>query len=117
MTFLDLVKRRYSVRAYRPDPVPDDLLATVLEAGRLAPTAANKQPFRIIVVQTHGRETELRSRLTEELQVIYEDIERSFASFYQHIEQEERELLPLLECFGQLENQLGTVRREIEALG
>jgi nitroreductase len=60
MTFLDLVRRRYSVRAYRPDPVPDDLLATVLEAGRLAPTASNRQPFRIIVVQTRGREAELR---------------------------------------------------------
>ena len=60
MTFLDLVRRRYSVRAYRPDPVPDDLLATVLEAGRLAPTASNRQPFRIIVVQTRGRESELR---------------------------------------------------------
>ena len=60
MTFLDLAKRRHSVRAYRPDPVPDELLATVLEAGRLAPTASNKQPFRIIVVQTRGREAELR---------------------------------------------------------
>jgi nitroreductase len=60
MTFLDLVRRRYSVRAYRPDPVPDDLLATVLEACRLAPTASNRQPFRIIVVQTRGREAELR---------------------------------------------------------
>jgi nitroreductase len=60
MTFLDLARRRYSSRAYRPDPVPDDLLATVLEAGRIAPTAANKQPFRIIVVRTSGREAELR---------------------------------------------------------
>jgi nitroreductase len=60
MPFLDLVQRRYSVRAYRPDPIPDDLLATVLEAGRLAPTAANKQPFRIIVLHTRGREAELR---------------------------------------------------------
>jgi nitroreductase len=60
MTFLDLARRRYSVRAYRPDPVPDDLLASVLEAGRLAPTASNRQPFRIIVVHTRGREAELR---------------------------------------------------------
>jgi nitroreductase len=60
MTFLDLVRRRHSVRAYRPDPVSDDLLASVLEAGRLAPTAANKQPFRIIVAHTRGREAELR---------------------------------------------------------
>ena len=60
MTFLDLARRRYSVRAYRPDPVPDDLLAAVLEAGRLAPTASNRQPFRILVVHTAGRQAELR---------------------------------------------------------
>ncbi len=60
MTFLDLARRRHSVRAYRPDPVPDDLLAVVLEAGRVAPTAANRQPFRIVVVRTAGREAELR---------------------------------------------------------
>jgi nitroreductase len=60
MSFLDLARKRYSVRAYRPDPVPDELLAQVLEAGRLAPTASNRQPFRILVVRTTGREAELR---------------------------------------------------------
>lgn len=60
MTFLDLARRRHSVRAYRPDPVPDDLLAGVLEAARVAPTAANRQPFRVVVVHTAGREAELR---------------------------------------------------------
>ncbi len=60
MTFLDLARSRHSVRSYRPDPVPDDVLATVLEAARVAPTAANRQPFRVIVVRTAGREAELR---------------------------------------------------------
>jgi nitroreductase len=59
VTFSELVQARYSVRAYRLDPVADDLLAQVLEAGRLAPTAANRQPFRILVVHTAGREVEL----------------------------------------------------------
>lgn len=59
MTFADLVRSRYSVRAYRPDPVPDDLLAEVLEAARLAPTASNRQPIRIILIHTAGREAEL----------------------------------------------------------
>jgi nitroreductase len=48
------------VRAYKPDPVPEDLLQQVLEAARLAPTAANRQAFQIIVVHTAGREAELR---------------------------------------------------------
>jgi nitroreductase len=60
VTFADLVRARYSVRAYRPDPVPDELLAAVLEAGRLAPTASNRQPVRIVVIHTAGREAELR---------------------------------------------------------
>lgn len=60
MSFVDLVARRYSVRAYKNDPVPDALLEQVLEAARLAPTAANRQPVRLIVVRTAGREDELR---------------------------------------------------------
>ncbi|MEJ5200096.1 MAG: nitroreductase family protein [Anaerolineae bacterium] len=60
MEFTDLIHVRYSVRAYRPDPVPDELLMRVLEAGRLAPTAANRQPFRFIVIHTAGRQEELR---------------------------------------------------------
>lgn len=60
MDFAELIRQRYSVRAYKPTAVPDEILAQVLEAGRLAPTAANKQPFRIIVIHTKGRESELR---------------------------------------------------------
>lgn len=60
MNYLDLVRQRYSVRAYRPDPVEKEKLDRVLEAAILAPTAANWQPFRIMVVQTKGREAELK---------------------------------------------------------
>jgi nitroreductase len=60
VSFAELIRARRSVRAYRPDPVPDDLLAQVLDAGRLAPTAANRQPVRIIVIHTAGREAELQ---------------------------------------------------------
>jgi nitroreductase len=60
MSFLELADKRYSCRAYRPDPVPEELLQQVLEAARLAPTAANRQPFRLIVIHTRGREEELK---------------------------------------------------------
>jgi len=59
MEFSELVRERYSVRAYKPDPVEDEKLKMVLEAARLAPTAANRQPFQLIVVHTQGREEEL----------------------------------------------------------
>jgi len=60
MDFFELIAARYSVRAYKPDPVPDALLAQVLEASRLAPTASNRQPFTLIVLRTAGRQEELR---------------------------------------------------------
>ncbi len=60
MGFLELARKRYSVRAYKPDAVEDDKLQKVLEAARLAPTACNLQPFQLIVVHTKGKEAELR---------------------------------------------------------
>jgi len=60
MDFSELVHKRYSARAYKPDPIEDAKLAAILEAARLAPTAANRQAFRVIVVPTKGREEGLR---------------------------------------------------------
>ena len=60
MDYSQLVRTRYSVRAYKPDPVGEDELNQVLEAARLAPTAGNTQSFQLIVIKTQGREEELR---------------------------------------------------------
>ncbi len=59
MEFSHLITERYSVRAYKPDPVEEEKLARVLQAAQLAPTAANRQPFQIIVIHTEGRQEEL----------------------------------------------------------
>ncbi|MBN1978588.1 MAG: nitroreductase family protein [Anaerolineae bacterium] len=59
MEFSEVIKIRYSVRAYKPDPVEDEMLQQVLEAARLAPTAVNRQPFQLVVIHTKGREEEL----------------------------------------------------------
>jgi nitroreductase len=59
MSFLDLVKKRFSVREYDSQPVSDQDLEAVLEAGRLAPSAANRQPIHIIVLRTEDRRRDL----------------------------------------------------------
>jgi nitroreductase len=59
MEFSELIAARYSVREYRPDPVEDEKLKVVLEAARLAPTAANRQPVQLVVMHTAGREEEI----------------------------------------------------------
>jgi nitroreductase len=60
MEFLDLIKKRYSVRSYLSKPVEDEKLKIVLNAARLAPTAVNKQPFNLVVVSTAGKKEELK---------------------------------------------------------
>jgi len=60
MDFADLIQKRYSARAYLKTPVEEEKLMQVLEAGRLAPTAANRQSFQLIVIRTAGREEELK---------------------------------------------------------
>ena len=52
MNFLQLAKERHSVRRYRQQPVADNVLQDILEAGRVAPTAANFQPQRFLVVSS-----------------------------------------------------------------
>ncbi len=52
MDFLELAKKRYSVRQYKPEKVEKEKLDKILEAGRVAPTGANRQPQRIIVVES-----------------------------------------------------------------
>lgn len=58
MSFADLTKARYSCRNYTEAPVEAEKLAAIIEAGRLAPSAVNKHPTRVLVCDT----TELRKK-------------------------------------------------------
>ena len=51
MEVSEAIRTRRSVRAYDSKPVPDDLITRVLEAGRIAPSASNYQPWHFIVVK------------------------------------------------------------------
>jgi nitroreductase len=49
--FIDLVKSRRSIRAYRPDPIPDEYVRQIIEAARWAPSGGNSQPWEFIVIK------------------------------------------------------------------
>lgn len=53
MDFLQLVKERYSVRKFSDRKVEKEKLDMILEAGRVAPTAVNYQPQRILVIDSN----------------------------------------------------------------
>jgi nitroreductase len=49
------VKRRRSIRSYKPDKIPGEVMEKLLEAIRLAPSGGNRQPYRFIIVQDEDR--------------------------------------------------------------
>jgi nitroreductase len=59
--FIDIVRCRRSVRRYRPDPVPRELIEKCLEAARYAPTACDTQSWRFIIA-----EGKLKDRIASE---------------------------------------------------
>ena len=59
MKFLELAKARYSCRNYKQVAVPPEKLDYILECARVAPSAANFQPWHIIVIQDPQKKAEI----------------------------------------------------------
>ncbi len=56
---LELIKGRRSIREFTEEPIPEDVLMDILEAGRWAPTGLNAQPWHFILVTEKGKRMEL----------------------------------------------------------
>jgi len=59
MNVREAIQKRRSIRRFKPDPVPDDLIQQILESARLAPSGSNTQPWRFIVI----KDAETRQKL------------------------------------------------------
>ena len=51
MEVFDCIRNRRTVREFKPDPVPEEVLHKILQAGRWAPSSSNSQPWHFVVVQ------------------------------------------------------------------
>jgi nitroreductase len=51
MEFDEVIRKRRSIRKYRPEPVPEQYLLQLIEAARQAPSAMNLQPWRYVLVK------------------------------------------------------------------
>lgn len=63
MSLLDVILNRRSIRSYENKEIPQEILRQVLEAGRQAPSAANRQPIRFIVVTDSEAKNEFSKSL------------------------------------------------------
>jgi nitroreductase len=62
-SFLELVKKRRSIRSFKPDPVPDEAIDRIIEVARWAPSGFNLQPWEFVVV----KKEELRMKIVQYL--------------------------------------------------
>ena len=51
---LNTIKNRRTIRKFKPNPIDDEMLQAILEAGRWAPSFSNLQPWRFIVIRDQG---------------------------------------------------------------
>lgn len=61
MDYFNLIEKRHSVRSFKNNDVEEEKIQKILEAARLAPTAVNKQAFKIFVIHTKGKEDMLKN--------------------------------------------------------
>lgn len=65
MEFYETIKKRQSIRVYKPDAVPEEILNRVLEAFRAAPSWANTQPWELVLVTETKIKEQLQKTLSE----------------------------------------------------
>ncbi len=74
MEFYDVIKKRRSVRKYRKDRIPDNVLRRILEAGRIAPSAKNIQPWKFIVIKDEERKKKVADACKKQMWMADADV-------------------------------------------
>jgi len=60
MDVSEAIKKRRSIRKFKPDPIPEEKIRLLLESARLAPSGTNTQPWRFIIVKDNGTKKKLQ---------------------------------------------------------
>ena len=64
MDFYEVIEKRQSVRIYKTDPIPEDVLNRILEAFRASPSWANTQPWELVLVTDTKIKEQLQTTLS-----------------------------------------------------
>ena len=91
---IEAIKTRRSVRSYKAKPVPKDIIETLIDAGNWAPTGANFQPWRFVVVTDPG----VRQKLLQAARPSYRKSIKGFLTARGHWREHLGEMLP--RCLG-----------------
>ena len=60
MDVSEAIKKRRSIRKFKPNPIPEDKIRLLLESARLAPSGTNTQPWRFVVIKDNDTKKKLQ---------------------------------------------------------
>ncbi len=81
--FLTLVKKRRSIRRWKPDPISDETINKILEAARWSMSGANGQPWELVVIRNQDTKNKLAEIFKEGRKMVNE-LELMRADEYRH---------------------------------
>src|SRR5215211_4893260 len=64
----NFLQTRRSVRRFKPDPIPDSVIETILSTAAYAPSAHNRQPWRFVVVTSSSVKTQLADAMAQDFE-------------------------------------------------
>lgn len=84
MELVAAIKTRRSIRKYKPEPVPKDLLKEIMETALWAPSGMNTQLWKVVVLSGAKRD-EFNKLIEDSIQHLNEKLERLFAEKMQQM--------------------------------
>ena len=77
---LSLVRKRRTVRQFKPDPVPDEHIAKIIEVARWAPSAFHTQPWEFVVIKNQEVKNKIVAVLERSAPPIKDRLRRTYRS-------------------------------------
>ena len=81
--FIELTRKRRTIRQFKPDPFPDEYIEKILDAARFAQSGANGQPWEFIVVKNKAKRDKIIQLVLESHKVLF-DMERTRVAELRH---------------------------------
>ena len=112
-SFLELVKKRRSIRRFRPDPIPDEYVNKIIEAARWAPSGYNSQPWEFVVVKEKKLKdsivqwVDMYWELSSEVEATREPWQRQASHPWRDTEMDYRNAPVFIILFGDTRTQVG----------
>jgi nitroreductase len=98
MDIIDAVRSRRSIRRFKPDPVPREVLVQLLEVSRWSPSGSNTQPWELAVLGGKVLE-EVKGRLVKSMQSVESHPDIPYPPMPEPFRSRQKEVMQLMDAY------------------